>query len=235
MLPGRLDVRGRAGTPWGHSCQSNPRLIPSPGTATVKVNVDRIRTSTGRICELVDGTLVRKLWDITESNLAGLLIHFIRQYLGTNNTGHGSCPRRHAGDSNRSSSSGRRCVHLLGAISGRQTGQRADSRSCARLWPWKYFLKSNTSAEMKRKRREYFEAGVQLVWLIDPKFRTADVYTAPEESTFIDCDGVLLGGNVLPGFNLPLKELFAGAEPPATDTTSTCCADKAAQECLRKS
>ena len=76
--------------------------------------------------------------------------------------------------------------------------------------------KSNTPAEMKRKRREYFEAGVKLVWLIDPKTRTANVYTAPEEPTFIDRDGVLDGGNVLPGFKLPLAELFARAEPPAT-------------------
>ncbi len=75
--------------------------------------------------------------------------------------------------------------------------------------------KSNTPAEMKRKRREYFEAGVTLVWIIDPKTRTANVYAAPEEPTFIDCDGVLSGGDVLPGFTLALAELFARAEPPA--------------------
>ena len=33
----------------------------------------------------------------------------------------------------------------------------------------------NTKAEMARKVREYFEAGVSLVWLIDPKKRTARV------------------------------------------------------------
>jgi Uma2 family endonuclease len=31
----------------------------------------------------------------------------------------------------------------------------------------------NTKAEMVRKVREYFEAGVRLVWLTDPKKRTA--------------------------------------------------------------
>ena len=35
---------------------------------------------------------------------------------------------------------------------------------------------SNTPAEMARKRREYFEAGVRLVWLIDPK----TTITAPQ-------------------------------------------------------
>ncbi len=73
----------------------------------------------------------------------------------------------------------------------------------------------NSAAEMKRKRREYFDAGVQLVWIIDPRTHTANVYTAPEKPTFIDRGGVLNGGEVLPGFTLPLAELFARAEPPA--------------------
>jgi pantothenate kinase type III len=33
--------------------------------------------------------------------------------------------------------------------------------------------------------------------------------------SFIDHDGALPGGEVLPGFNLRLAELFARAEPPA--------------------
>ena len=69
--------------------------------------------------------------------------------------------------------------------------------------------KSNTPAEMKVERREYFAAGVQLVWLIDPESRTAVVYTAPEQWTEVDRDGVLLGDEVLPGFELPLVDLFA--------------------------
>ena len=35
--------------------------------------------------------------------------------------------------------------------------------------------KSNTSAEMKRKRREYFAAGSSLVWLVDPESRSVSV------------------------------------------------------------
>ena len=41
----------------------------------------------------------------------------------------------------------------------------------------------NTKAEMARKVREYFEAGVKLVWLIDPKKRTARVFSTVEKST----------------------------------------------------
>src|SRR5947209_6381702 len=39
---------------------------------------------------------------------------------------------------------------------------------------------SNTKREMKRKRKEYFAAGTRLVWELNPKTRTVDVYTVPE-------------------------------------------------------
>ena len=35
---------------------------------------------------------------------------------------------------------------------------------------------SNTYAEMSRKRREYFHAGVEIVWMVDPRERTITVY-----------------------------------------------------------
>jgi Uma2 family endonuclease len=67
---------------------------------------------------------------------------------------------------------------------------------------------SNTPAEMRQKRVDYFGAGVRLVWQVDPARRTISVYTAPEEVTvFTDAD-TLDGGSVLPGFTLRVQELF---------------------------
>ena len=68
---------------------------------------------------------------------------------------------------------------------------------------------SNTRAEMERKLRDYFLAGVELVWLIDPKTQTADAYTAPEECRHVGKGGSLDGGDVLPGFRASHKDLFA--------------------------
>jgi Uma2 family endonuclease len=68
---------------------------------------------------------------------------------------------------------------------------------------------SNTEKEMARKYREYFQAGVQLVWEIDLKKRTVTVYTAPGQSTLLNEAQILDGGNVLTGFTLPLAQLFA--------------------------
>ena len=68
---------------------------------------------------------------------------------------------------------------------------------------------SNTPREMQRKRGEYFDAGVRLVWIIDPEARTVVVHTSAAEPVILSAHDVLDGGEVLPGFTLPLGELFA--------------------------
>jgi Uma2 family endonuclease len=67
----------------------------------------------------------------------------------------------------------------------------------------------NTARELVRKRQEYFAAGVHLVWQVDPHTRTVEVFTAPNQSTVRHEAQTLEGGMVLPGFILPLQELFA--------------------------
>jgi hypothetical protein len=61
---------------------------------------------------------------------------------------------------------------------------------------------------MQRKLRDYFQAGVRLVWYLDPQARAVTAYTAPDR-----CD--VVGADVLPGFRLSLRELFARAEGKA--------------------
>jgi Uma2 family endonuclease len=72
----------------------------------------------------------------------------------------------------------------------------------------------NTEKEMVRKLHEYFLAGVQLVWYIDPRARTGRACTAEHEWTEIRADAVLSSGKVLPGFELPLAALFARVAGP---------------------
>jgi len=71
--------------------------------------------------------------------------------------------------------------------------------------------KRNTPGEMRRKLRDYFLSGVRLVWLIYPKTQTAEVYRAPDRKKRVGKTGSLDGEDVLPGFRLPLSELFARA------------------------
>ena len=72
----------------------------------------------------------------------------------------------------------------------------------------------NTKQEMERKLKDYFFAGVRLVWYVDLKKRTAEVYTSPEQGVTVTEGQSLDGGAVLPGFRLPLRQLFALLAPP---------------------
>ena len=68
---------------------------------------------------------------------------------------------------------------------------------------------SNTPGEMAAKRRDYFGAGVELVWEIDPDDRSVVVYTSVSAATTLGAGDVLDGGTVLPGFTLAVADLFA--------------------------
>lgn len=62
--------------------------------------------------------------------------------------------------------------------------------------------------EVARKVREYLDAGTPLVWVIDPEARSAAVFRPGERVRFLDENGALDGEDLLPGFLLPLGELF---------------------------
>lgn len=73
----------------------------------------------------------------------------------------------------------------------------------------------NTSKEIARKIGEYFAGGCRLVWVIDPDTEAAEVYTSPADRTVVPPTGDLDGGDVLPGFRLPLAKLFERLAKPA--------------------
>lgn len=56
---------------------------------------------------------------------------------------------------------------------------------------------------------DWLEAGVRLVWVIDPHSRTAVVYRPDGSARLVREDEDLEGEDVVPGFRLPLGSLFA--------------------------
>jgi Uma2 family endonuclease len=62
---------------------------------------------------------------------------------------------------------------------------------------------------MDGKLDDYFSAGVRLVWFVEPRKKTVEVFTAKDISTLLDENATLTGGDVLAGFSLPLKPFFA--------------------------
>ncbi|MBY0457780.1 MAG: Uma2 family endonuclease [Gemmataceae bacterium] len=67
--------------------------------------------------------------------------------------------------------------------------------------------------EIETKIEEYFQAGVRLVWVVYPRHERFYVYESASQIRRLTRADLLDGGPVLPGFALPLSELFL--QPPA--------------------
>lgn len=186
-------------------------LTPTPGTAKEADAAEWNNAVDKRLVELVDGTLIEKasgrVASVQVAWLAGRMFGFALD-------------------------------HHLGVVLGPSGGYRLNPGlirlpSCSFVaWddlPSEEFSEDtfsdvpprlvvefvrpdNTPAEMTRKIAEYFAAGVKLVWVIDPKKKAATVYTSPTKFKELDETGVLEGGRVLPGFRLPLADVFAAGK-----------------------
>lgn len=181
------------------------RMHPPPGTATEE---DLLKPH-GRLCELIDGVLVEKAVGDRESMLGMYVGRLIGNHVDP-------------GD--------------LGIVLGADGFIRVDEDQLrapdVTFIPWSAFpggeppedeaywsvapglivevlSPGNTRPEIDRKLAELFSVGCKLAWVIDPDAKTAKVYTSPKRCKELDAAGTLDGGKVLPGFKLPLADLFA--------------------------
>ncbi len=182
--------------------------VRAPLGAATEQDILDIYEREKRLYELVDGILVEKAMGFRESVLAMALIAFLRGFVRPRNlglvAGEGGMMRLAPGLVRIPDVSFISWDHI--------PGRRMPAEPIPDLYPdlaVEVLSTSNTTAEMLRKCREYFAAGARLVWLIDPVARTVTVYTAPERWTVLDESQTLDGGDVLPGFILPLRDLFA--------------------------
>ncbi len=185
---------------------------PRPGTAT-KADLVRLNEGHKHCCELIEGVLVEKAVGIRESFLAVILANRFMEYLRS---------------------------HPLGFVLGADAAWRLlaglvrlpdvslilwDSLGAEEVpddpvpdlvpdLAVEVISRGNTRKEMERKIAEYFESGVSEVWLVYPKKRTIDVYRSPESKRTVNEDETLESVKLLPGFTLPLRELFGAVRRP---------------------
>jgi Uma2 family endonuclease len=189
---------------------SRVRMLPTPGTATEE---DAIAAESryGRLCELVEGTLVEKPAGFYESIIAGIVGRMLGDFV---------TPRKLgivAGEQG-----------MMRVVPGRVRMPDVSFTSWSRV-PADYEYNAaprvspdlaievlsigNTTAEMDRKRAEYFAGGTRLVWQLNPRSRTMAVYVLGSTAPSLHADRVD-GGDVLPGFTLDIADVFAQAERP---------------------
>src|SRR5437588_10969424 len=172
------------------------RFRPFPGTATVQDVID-IQHQEGKLCELVEGVLLEKAVGYNESSLAVFLAGLLNAFVIPRNLGLVTGPDG--------------TVELVADLvrvpdvaftsRDRLPGRRPPAAPVPRLAPnlaVEVLSRSNPPDEMAAKRRDYFSAGVELVWEIDSRTRTVVVYTSPTESATLGLGDTLDGGTVLP-------------------------------------
>ena len=71
---------------------------------------------------------------------------------------------------------------------------------------------NDEAQELERKIANYRSAGVRLIWVIYPDTQNAYVHRRRQPVEVVEADGILDGEDVLPGFALPLRDLFALAQ-----------------------
>ncbi len=190
------------------------RLQPTPGTAT-ESDVLALHDHENRLFELVDGVLVEKAMGFRESVLAIAIASALSTFVRRANLGLVSG----ADGMMRLFPKNVRIPDVTYIAWHRIPGGRMPDAPIPDLVPdlaVEVLSKSNTAAEMQRKRREYFAAGTSLGWLVDPESRSVSVYTSEDEVTVIDENAQLTAAELLPGFSLSIRELFSELDRQAT-------------------
>lgn len=188
------------------------RTSPPPGTATEE-DVVEIHAREDRLCELVDGILVEKTMGAYESMLAVEIARLLKNWVKPRKLG-----TVLGADGMLRLAPGLVRIPDVAFLSMEKFPKgRFPKGAIAPLAPdiaVEVLSDSNTKKEMDEKLEEYFTHGARLVWYVDPPVRTIEVFTglATPPRTLTEAD-TLDGGDVLPGFELNIRELFAELPP----------------------
>jgi Uma2 family endonuclease len=159
--------------------------------------------------EVVDGQIVEKRMGARESEIATILGAFLFQFARANRLG-------------------RALVEFMFRIDAEKDLKRRPDVAFVSSSRWPYHRRipkvsvwdmvpdlaieviseSNSAYEVQNKLHEYFDAGVKSVWVIYPDQAEVYVYSAPKQVQIVGLGQELDGGDLIPGFRLPVAALF---------------------------
>lgn len=190
---------------------------PPPGSAS-EPDAIRLNARKRELCELVDGVLVSKPMGFREALIAMTLGAIIRQFVRSKRLG----VVTGADGAFRLAPGVVRMPDVAFTSWSNVPGGRVPTEKVGDFPPdlaVEVLSASNTSGEMARMRSEYFDAGTAAFWIIDPETRTVAVYNPRDAGTprlYHEPDVIELT-EILPGFRLPLAELFGELDEEAPD------------------
>jgi Uma2 family endonuclease len=184
-------------------------MDPLPGSATEQ-DLLRMVEREKRLVELIDGTLVEKPVGWMESRIAMAIALALGDFIRPRRLGYLA-----GADGTLRMKSGRIRLPDVSFVSADDVpGGVLPNEAVPELPPTlavEVISESNTAEEMRLKVAEYFESGSRLVWLVYPQTRTIAVFDRPgtEPTRVLGMDDVLEGGTAVPGFAVPVSEVFA--------------------------
>jgi Uma2 family endonuclease len=163
--------------------------------------------------ELVDGELVERHMGMESSVIAARIIYRIAEYLD-----------KHHGGLVAGADASYQCFpdapdkvrkpDVSFIRGGRLEGDRPPAGHC-RIVPdlaVEVLSPNDLAYEVEEKVAEYLDAGVTLIWIVNPPTRRVRIIrpaSAPPGSSFeLGETGVVSGEDVLPGFSCPVKRFF---------------------------
>jgi Uma2 family endonuclease len=191
-------------------------VFPAAGTATVQDLLDSSVTG-GRVCELVDGILVEKAMGYKADCIGIWIGYLLLNFLAENKLGKVSGAQggmRFKLDLVRMPD-----VGFIRWDSVDDPDEIENPPGAFLEYPPDLAVEvlspGNTAEEMEVKLGEYAKAGVKLVWYVDPERQEIEVY--PKGKTrgkkTLGVGDTLDGGDVLPGFSVPVAKVFETQAP----------------------
>lgn len=180
------------------------RLHPSPGTAT---EADAIANEH---CELIDGVLVEKAMGYPVSRIGQVIASYLEIWLAQSKLGFVIGD----GAMTRMQTHNMRIPDVCVTLWTRVGGSEVPGEQISGVVPdiaIEILSPGNTEREIERKRLEFFSSGTEQVWIVRPRTQTIDVWTNASQMTVLRIGDSLNGDPVLPGFQIPVQEVFEAA------------------------
>ena len=173
-------------------------LDPAPGTATVD---DAIHHP---MCELIEGTLVEKAMSYFESRLAMILVWALETFLEQHPIGYVVGP-----DAQTYVAPDKIRIPDVSFVSWERTpNHEVSDEPIGSIVPdlaVEVLSPGNTLGEIEAKRRELFDGGMRLMWVLDPIAETVEVFTSVADGRVLAANESIDGGDVIPGFQLSIR------------------------------
>jgi Uma2 family endonuclease len=180
---------------------------------------DLLKMPDGDRYELVDGQLVERDMGTKSNWIAGKLFRLIADYAESNGLGWGlptdNSYQCFPGRPNQVRKPDVSFIRL-----GRLPNEELPDGHC-RITPdlvAEVISPNDFYSDVMRRIFDFMEAGVPLIWVIDPDSRSAIVYRSDGRVSLLDEQDELSGESVLSGFSCRISELFP--PKPSTDNSS---------------